>query len=267
MRDEEPAGTLPFTMAWAQEVTRSTLPPSRRLTLLVLATFADRDGGSCYPSHTLLAERTGQGVATVQRALADCEAAGWISRTALGSRGGLAWKRHEYRLQIPEGHITVMAPKEEGCTQGDAGALSPSREGALTVIPEVSKDLSKTLSKEQRRAAKAPALPEWISREAWEGFADMRRRLRKPLTDRAAQLLTAKLGRLRDEGHCPNECLDRSTMNGWQDVYAPKPEVTHHAGQQHRRGGAAGRVAELNQLREAAYARGVTIEGTARRVE
>lgn len=64
-----------------------------------------------------------------------------------------------------------------------------------------------------------PELPEWVDREAWEGFAAMRRRERHPLTPRAAKLVLNELTKLRSAGHAPTDVLDQSTRNGWRDVF------------------------------------------------
>jgi hypothetical protein len=71
-------------------------------------------------------------------------------------------------------------------------------------------------------AATMPDLPTWVNREAWDGFAAMRKRERHPLTPRAAKLVLTALGKLRDSGHDPNVVLDQSTRNGWRDVWPVK---------------------------------------------
>lgn len=69
-------------------------------------------------------------------------------------------------------------------------------------------------------------VPEWIDREAWDGFVEMRKSIKKPMTTaRAMNRLINRLQMLRDKGHDPNECLDQSTFHNWQDVYPLKAEV------------------------------------------
>lgn len=72
------------------------------------------------------------------------------------------------------------------------------------------------------------ALPAWVDKEAWQGFCDMRRAIKKPMTARAETLLLKALYGLKDKGHDPNAALDQSTFCNWQDVYEPKAkEVTN----------------------------------------
>ena len=68
------------------------------------------------------------------------------------------------------------------------------------------------------------ALPAFIDRESWEGFVEMRRLIKKPLTPRGEKLILRDLWNLKTQGHDPNECLDRSAINNWLGVWAPKAE-------------------------------------------
>lgn len=69
-----------------------------------------------------------------------------------------------------------------------------------------------------------PSLPDWVSGESWDGFVEMRKNLRFPLTPRAAKLIIGELGKLRDIGHNPATVLDQSTRNSWRDVFPVKGE-------------------------------------------
>lgn len=65
-------------------------------------------------------------------------------------------------------------------------------------------------------------LPEWLSIEAWDGWLEMRTKIKKPVTKRAALMAIRKLNKLRLDGHDPSMVLDQSTFMCWQDLYAPK---------------------------------------------
>ncbi len=68
-------------------------------------------------------------------------------------------------------------------------------------------------------------LPTWIDREAWNGFVEMRRHIKKALTARAMELVIHRLIEYRKKGHDPNAVLDQSTLNNWQGLYPVKGEV------------------------------------------
>lgn len=64
------------------------------------------------------------------------------------------------------------------------------------------------------------ALPDWIPAEAWAGYVEMRKAIKKPLkTDRAINLAINTLERLRADGNDPGAVLDQSTLHGWQGLF------------------------------------------------
>ena len=64
-------------------------------------------------------------------------------------------------------------------------------------------------------------LPDWIDPELWTAFIEMRKAKGKhaPLTEMGKKLLIMKLGRLRSQGHPPNEVIGESVMNGWSGFH------------------------------------------------
>jgi hypothetical protein len=50
-------------------------------------------------------------------------------------------------------------------------------------------------------------------------FILSRQDLKKPMSDRAKKMMLNKLIRLDSEGYCPNLLMERSIINGWQDVF------------------------------------------------
>ena len=65
-------------------------------------------------------------------------------------------------------------------------------------------------------------LPQWVDAEAWAGFVEMRKSIKKPLTPRAALLILRDLQQIKDAGHDPNAALDQSTVCGWRGVWPSK---------------------------------------------
>lgn len=63
-------------------------------------------------------------------------------------------------------------------------------------------------------------LPEWIDPEIWRAFEEMRKKVRKPLTDYARKLAISKLEQIyREHGHHPSDVLEQSILNGWQGLW------------------------------------------------
>jgi hypothetical protein len=67
-------------------------------------------------------------------------------------------------------------------------------------------------------------IPDWIEPEAMEGFIEMRKSIKKPLTARALSLVINRLGDFKAKGHDPNAILDQSVLNNWQGLYEVKQE-------------------------------------------
>lgn len=81
--------------------------------------------------------------------------------------------------------------------------------------------------KKEKQRACAQVSPErladvGLTSESWQLFVDHRRQIRKPLTDRAAELLLKDLKAWREGGHDPNALIETSVKNGWQGVFLPK---------------------------------------------
>ena len=66
-----------------------------------------------------------------------------------------------------------------------------------------------------------------ISLEVWEGYREMRKKMKKPLTDRAEQLAIKKAVSLSVKCRCtPDDIIDQSTMNGWLGLFELKTITT-----------------------------------------
>jgi hypothetical protein len=62
--------------------------------------------------------------------------------------------------------------------------------------------------------------------EALQGFVKMRSAIKKPMTDRAFEMLLRKLDKLAKTDDAKITLLDQSIFNGWQDIYPPKEQTT-----------------------------------------
>ena len=65
-------------------------------------------------------------------------------------------------------------------------------------------------------------VPEWLDAELWTDFIGSRKQSKKPMTEIAKKRMLMKLERWNAKGININECLERSIINGWQDIYEPE---------------------------------------------
>jgi len=73
----------------------------------------------------------------------------------------------------------------------------------------------------KKEIAANAVLPDWLPKESWEGFKEMRRNSRYPLKGRSETLALKELAKLRDEGHDAAAVLDHSTMKGYRGLFPP----------------------------------------------
>lgn len=93
----------------------------------------------------------------------------------------------------------------------------------------------KGTGREGKEGGKAAfVFPDWMPKDVWEDFEEMRKKIKKPMTDRARQNIISKLDLFKAKGHDPTAILDKSITNDWQDVYEPKPEGGNGAGQRYK---------------------------------
>ena len=84
--------------------------------------------------------------------------------------------------------------------------------------------LSSSGSKKPKKPKSLFELPAWVNKSSWNGFLEMRKKIKKPLTENGMGLAIGKLEKLVHEGNNPNDVLDQSTFNSWQGLFAIKEE-------------------------------------------
>lgn len=244
-------------MSWAirQEVVTE---PTPRHVLLVLANYAGADGEDAFPSVDRLAKETGMSARSVQRALRVLEDAGLIAmgNQRIAEAKGFAKNRTPtvYRMVMDLIHPENMG--RHSVTSHNSGATNETARGdtddiqgrhsvTLTII-EPSDNRHAPIIPKPKSKAPSVEIPDWVPSEAWNGFLEMRKKIKKPLTDRGVALALKKLGQLRDEGHDPSAVLDQSVMSNYQGLFPVKGDFRSGAG--HRRQTAAD-LAEQNAIR------------------
>ncbi len=91
-------------------------------------------------------------------------------------------------------------------------------------IEKKEEDIEKSRGEKEKKEAQAP-LPDWMPIDAWNGFIEMRKKIRKPMTARAIKLTISKLDELKKSGNDPEMVLDQSTQRDWAGVFAVKENI------------------------------------------
>jgi hypothetical protein len=213
--------TIVTGMVWLLQMS-----PSAKSVLVSMADNAN-DLGACFPSISYMCRRTCLGRTAVMDAVKWLEDHEYL--TADRSNG-----RHTtYQLNMDRiGELYRQAKEAEQARKRSASATGPAggpvrKADATGPAAGLDRSARRTLTVNNHQEPKAPppaaptesGLPEWIDAKAWEGYCEMRRRIRFPLTAYAASLLHVELARLRGEGHDVAAVLNQSTRNGWRELF------------------------------------------------
>jgi len=186
-----------MTAVWDREDLSST----QKLVLLSLADWAN-DEGLCWPSIERVAKKSSLKKRAVQLAIRSLEEMQFIRREEVIGKGNRYW------IHIP---VQQMHP----CIK-DTPPVHEMHETHAPDAPNTSKTHQLTTKYIRRE------LPDCIPADAWNGWVEMRKQRKKPLTDRAYNQAIEKLVAFMAKGQNITEVLDRSTMNGWTDLYEIK---------------------------------------------
>jgi hypothetical protein len=194
--------------------------------LLVLAIMADKDDATCFPpvtGPTGLTAKTKLSERAVQRAIQRLVHLGHISRRQL--RNGCIYTVHP-ATQAPR--PATVAPKLPVTTNSPSKA-TPSSERervpaamrmligsiVLDVLVAACTPPARKPAPAKRRWPSAMPPPAGVSDEQWAGYVSHRNGLRKPLTDRAYELLVGKLTADANDIWPPGRIVDEMVERGW----------------------------------------------------
>ena len=76
--------------------------------------------------------------------------------------------------------------------------------------------------KEKKAKAFALPLPDWLPKEGWKDFLEVRKKKNKVPTNKAIQMLIVKLDYLRKKGHDPASVINQSILNSWSGFFEIK---------------------------------------------
>lgn len=226
-------------------------PPTPKSVLISLADNAN-DAGECWPSIPTIATRTCFSERAVQNAIK------WLEDHKILSADRTNGRHTRYIL-APQNYIETLESLQETPAVGASVPpqqvhptdASPAPHHSTTCTPTPAADAPlppQEVHQPPQEIPKPPQevpsnrkepsmnrkgnikgaefiLPDWIPVDAWNGFIEMRKEKKKAPTDKARDLLMAELQRLKVAGQDIEKVLNKSTVNGWTDVYAIKGDT------------------------------------------
>jgi len=144
----------------------------------------------------------------------------------------------EFFTLTEDGWINVRADKEiahyrgkieQASRAGRASAERRSNARSTDVQPTNNhKPITNNQIKE-RKPVVPTELPDWLNKTDWNDFVEMRKKLKKPMTDRAVKLMISKLETMKNKGIDTSAVLQKSIVSDWIDVYEPKVQVQQNS--------------------------------------
>jgi hypothetical protein len=135
-----------------------------------------------------------------------------------GIQVGTARRSKLERLDVPSWNVQIR--KRENYIRENCKENSLFKENSLCKENSLERRKGDFTSSEVK--SNVFTLPDWIPRRPWDDFEAMRKKSRKPMTDRARELAVIQLEKLRREGNPPEEVLNQSVLCGYQGLFAVK---------------------------------------------
>jgi len=114
----------------------------------------------------------------------------------------------------------------------EAGISSARKRLTINTVSTNAKQLSNngsTIRVDKSRVDKSRVdIPDFIDKELWGNFLEMRRKLRRPATIKAQELLIKDLEKLKAAGHNPSNVIEQSIKNSWQGFFPLKESNGAH---------------------------------------
>jgi hypothetical protein len=198
---------------WVLRHSRTTL--GSRLILLTIAHHMNSDG-TCHPSLGLLASETKISKRQIQRLLPRLERRGELLVRRNRGRG----KPNSYQLPKLTEKVThdVTFLERKGDILNQKKVTFSTIKGDI-FDPLIRKEHIELKDEQYTLTPPTPSFPDWIPIDAWNGFVEMRKRIKHPLSQRATEIAIKELTKLRDEGQDPSEVLDQSTLQDWRGLF------------------------------------------------
>lgn len=215
---------------------RKDVSPGAKLCYGRLSQFCD-DLGRASPSREDLADELAVTPASIDRYLSELINCGVLVSKRRGQGRSnvyffpevpeIAPMESEPEMPIVNQESADMITQESDNELSDMMTLdlSPSerspknQESADMITPLILEEKKKRKNKDKKITKSSFLLPDWLDKNLWADFKEMRKKLRRPMTLKAEELIVRKLDKLRAAGDDPREVLEQSIERSWQGVF------------------------------------------------
>lgn len=189
------------------------LKPIQKIVLIAILSYYNEDKGYSFPSHkVLMKDCCVKDKGTLIKAINDLESLGFLKKETVKGKG------NKYFIE-----------KNENCNNEKNDSVAIENVDKIEPTPKVTPKKSKKPSNESsnKKGSSYKELIEAYTKddnlvEAINDFIDMRKKIKKPLTERALKTVFNKLDKFADNDIDKIEILENSIMNCWQGIFELK---------------------------------------------
>lgn len=184
--------------SWRQLMLESDLPATTKHVLMVLSTFINDHGESCFPSQARLSRLTSLTERAIIKHLKFAAESGWIA-TSKRNKSGQEWAANEYQITTPQGVNDVHLSSHQGVNEVQVRGERRSCEGVNDVHMNIPVEHSNEYSKGQvakKRHWTRPPIFDFFDQKGITGF-----------------IIRGDMARLADDWSPPQEWYDWAMDN------------------------------------------------------
>ena len=191
------------------------LKANTKILLLVIMSYESKEGYS-YPSHSRLIKETGLSKSTLIKCLKELEELGYIiSEKAAGNN-------NKYFI---DSSIKISSSKSNTSAKNDTGSSTKNDTGVVLNLVHKNKQENKQKNNSDLEVIVEAYTDNKELKEAIIDFIEMRKSIKKKLTERGLKGILNKLDKLAVNDFEKIEILENSIMNCWQGVFEIKKEA------------------------------------------
>ena len=192
------------------------LKANTKILLLVIMSYESKEGYS-YPSHSRLIKETGLSKSTLIKCLKELEELGYIiSEKAAGNN-------NKYFI---DSSIKISSSKNDSSTKNNTSSSTKNDTGVVVNLVQKNKQENK----QKNNKSDLEVIVETYTdnkelKETIIDFIEMRKSIKKKLTERALKTILNKLDKIALNDFEKIEILENSIVNCWQGVFEIKKEA------------------------------------------
>lgn len=147
----------------------------------------------------------------------------------------LAQQRSREKKKLLQGGTSDVSMTCQENVNDNVNDMSMTCQQCQDIDIDIDKDIDIEIDKESKKTSISSIINNYTSdddmKEAIKSFIDMRKKLKKPMTEKALQMMLTKLDGLASSKKDKINILNQSVLNSWQSVYPLKTDTAYQKNQ------------------------------------